>query len=196
MMSCIFVETKEIMKTIKFSLILCMGLLLAACGGSETADASSNEETSATEETQAPNMDNMEVMDLNEYDIPATIGLPHDGGGTPELTLTDFGSLIITMGDQFGIEIIPFGLGRDEFKEELKAGLVYEISFVEENEAYFVYEQQIPDSDVAPEVHFFMNKEIDGEVYEIKSLESGSFKRGAINKMLESAETFMAKANA
>lgn len=178
----------------KLTSILFIGLIafLFACGGGANQDQTESQSTENQNEKAAADYSDMESHDLSSYDIPAQIYLPGNMG-KPDMNLTDWGSLEIRIGENYGLEIVPFGLLLSEKKAELEADLVYQINYLEEKPDLLVYEKSIQDSDVDPEYHFFINREIAGEVYEIKSLAALSMKKAQMEKVLKAAKSFEAK---
>lgn len=186
----IFAETRNQLKMKKIKLIalftLCVGLF--ACGG----DAGKTE-GSTTDSTEVAKKDykGMEKVDLSDYGMNADIYIPSSDNGKQEFRATERESLEIEVGQNYGIEIIPFGLSINEQKEELAGDLVYHVEYVEETPNKIIYKKTIKDNDIE-EIHFIINVEINGEPYTLKSLNK-SYKEKAIQKMVLSAESITAK---
>lgn len=164
--------------------------ILIACG-SPSEGNQEEQTTEAIEETES--YEGMREADLSEYGVMATIMVPAENKGKLEVEESSWGSIMIKVGDDFGLEVVPFGLTLDEARSELDQGGVYEIEIVEENEAYLLYRKSIPNAEVKDEFHFFMNAEINGEIYEIKSLADMELKEAKARKILKSAKSFKEK---
>jgi hypothetical protein len=173
------------MKTLNKFILLGLITSIVACGGPEDNNKpESSNESSVVEENQT-DTEGMEVQSLNEFELPGSILLPMTQ--KPDIIKTDWGSIEIRIGDNFGIEIMPSGLSVAEHKEELAKDLVYSVEYLEETNTLLSYKKAIKDSDIKSEHHFFMNMESDGELYEIKSLAEGSFSKINIDKMIKAA---------
>ncbi len=174
------------------TLLLITTIFSCSSGGGAEGDA----ETDSTAVANAVEEDysNMSEADLSDYGIMATIMTPDDG--KLEIEETSWGSVTLKAGQKFGLEIVPFGLTLEEMKAEMDQGGVYKVEIIEEDPAYILYKRSIPDSEVSDEYHFFMNKEINGEIYEIKSMADMELKEGAARKNLKAAKSFKAKPSA
>jgi hypothetical protein len=169
--------------------ILMASLFLFSCGGTtETKEESNN-----TEELSTESYEGMTEVNLSEFGLEATIQIPDESKGKAEITETSFGSIQIVVGQNYGIEIVPFGLSIDEKKEELAGDLVYNVEYLTENPTLIEFKRTIKESDVEEEYHFFMSKELNGEVYEIKSISEMSFKKFALKSMVNSAKSLKMK---
>ena len=177
-----------------FSLII-SAFVLFSCGGNSIPTAEEESQEKAMTE-DAEEMKDMEMIDLSEYDISASLYIPDANKGKPEFHATDWGSLELSVGKKYGIEIVPFGLTLDEKKGELEGDLVYKVEYLKEDPNYFIYKKSIADSDVEAEFHFFMNVELDGDVYEIKNLSDQPYSEKAIEKMIQSAASLAVKSPA
>ncbi|MCB0802197.1 MAG: hypothetical protein KDB74_03800 [Flavobacteriales bacterium] len=171
-----------------------IALFLIACGSSETKSTAEteNENTENQNSESAIDLTDMEKTDLSEFDFPIEIYIPSNNG-KPEITATEWGSLEIRIGDNFGVEIVPNGSDITSRKADMDKDLVFTYNFIEESPDLIVYEQTILDSGVEPEFHFFMNKTINGELFEIKSLAEMNFKKHHIEKMLNAAKSIQVK---
>lgn len=177
------------MKKVVYALSLFAATALVACGGDNTNTENNNAEEQLNETEETVNTAGMHAVDLIEYDIAASIMVPDDTKGKTEISATDFGSVQIIVGKRFGVEIVPFGMFLDEAKDAL-VNSVLNNEITEEGDNFFVYKQSIPDGNGEEWFHFFYNAEVNGEVYEIKSLSNEKFKASHINKMLTAAKTF------
>ena len=174
------------MKTIKFIGAIAISMSLFACAGAATAESSEeNTEKSAQAEVD---YEGMELVDLSEFLVNASMQLPDESKGPRKIQNSATESIEIMLGDKFGIELIPFGLSITEKQEELNGDLVYNIEYLEETPDKIVYKKTIKDSKIEPEFHFFLTKEINGEPFSVKSLNK-AFRKKAIEKMVLSAES-------
>ena len=105
-------------------------------------------------------------------------------------------SIVISISDWYGIEIVPFGISIEEKKAELTADLVYSVEYLTEEENLIMYKKTIAESDVDPEFHFFMTTEINGELVEVKSAGDQTFTKKQVEAMINSAKTLSQKVDA
>lgn len=181
-------------KKIKFLGLFVLAASIMACGGDQKTTDGETETTKENEmEAAKPDMTGMEEIDLTEYDIPATIYAPDESKGKRTITATEWGSVQVESGKKFGIEIVPFGMTIEEKKAELSNASVYTIDIISEDANSIVFSKAINGTELEPEIHFFMTKEINGDVYEIKSLDN-SYNQKAIEKMVNCANSFVEKA--
>lgn len=179
------------MRTLRISLFTLSILSLIACGGEASKEAGSEEDTMTDEAAMEgeDNYDQMTKVNLSDYDIAASIYIPDESKGKSEIQATDWGSITINVGKNFGIELVPFGMSIEEKKAELDGDLVYTVEYLEETPESIYYTKTIRDSDMEPEYHFFSNKEIEGDIIEVKNIEDGMFKKTAIELMMKSARS-------
>lgn len=166
---------------------------MMACGSGETNSDANAETASENSEGSSEDYSGMREVDLSDYGISASIMTPPETKGKLEIEETSFGSLVIKVGDKFGVEIVPFGLTIAEAKEEMDQGGLYQIEILEEGENHLLYKKSIPDSEVQEEFHIFMNVEMNGEIYEIKSLAEIELKEAQARNILKAAKSFKAK---
>lgn len=178
------------MKIKKYLLIAAVTIFAAACDQKAEKDDSKQADT---EETTENDYSQMQVVSLDDYNVPAKIYLPNTSKGKALISELSSGGVEIIIGDHFGIEIIPFGLSKEEFKAELNGDLVYTIDYLEENEQSILYKKTIKDSEVDAEFHFFLEKDLNGDVYELKSLREMEFNESAAKQMLKAAKSFQSK---
>ena len=183
----LFLELKTnnflFMNALKYLSFLLFSLFIFGCGEKGNSD-------SASEETnQAADYEQMREIDLKENGLEASIYVPDERKGKLMVESTAWGSTIIQVGERFQIEVVPFGLAVEEKKIELDGDLVYEVEYLEETENLIKYSRTIRDSDQDAEYHFFMNKEINGELIEIKSSKDQSFSAKDVDLMIESAQS-------
>ncbi len=180
------------MKLIKPFCILSLSIFLFACGDNPTAESNEDEATEQIESTEEEALSNMTSIDLSEYDLAASISIPDESKGRAEVNATDWGSIAIKVGAKYNLDILPFGISVAEKKEELASDLVYEIEYIEETESSILYKKTIKDSEIEAEYHFFLTKEIDGDIVEVKNGAEESFSQRAIEKMMQSANSLKA----
>jgi|SRR5690554_442291 len=176
------------MKKLKITVLLLSSIVLFSCGN--TADQS---DKSTENQEEVASYEGMDLLDLTAYNIPLDIYIPSESKGNADVVETVNGSVEISIGKRFGIEIIPFGMSIAEQKEELEGDLVYSIKYLEEDDKIMLYEKSIADSGIDPEYHFFYHIEIDGESYSVKSITGRAFTKGAVKEMMQSATSLKTK---
>lgn len=164
-----------------FSLFV-IAMFFAACGGGE-------EKASTSDETINEQYDQMIETDLSEFGLNASIYIPDESKGIAEISETSWGSINIDVGENFGIEVVPFGMSVEDKKIELAGDLVYHTEYIEQTENLLFFTKVIKDSDLEPEVHFFYVTKIDGEPVEVKNTKDRTFRKEAIDKMIVSAKS-------
>jgi hypothetical protein len=180
------------MKTKHLFFIAGLATLMAACGGNAEKQSKAKDNT---ENSTEADYSKMQLLSLSEYNIPAEIYIPDESKGQALINESPTGGVEIKVGDRFGIEIVPFGLSKEAIKEELDNDLVYSIEYLEEDDQSILYKKSIKDSDIEAEFHIFLENEINGEIYEVKSINEMEFKESAAKEMLKSARSFQAKAS-
>jgi len=168
-----------------FIFILILGT--GACGGNQQKEDAESEKNA--EGRQAENYEKMKKVDLGEYGFDASIYVPHESKGKLSIQETEWGSTLISVGPKFEMELIPFGLSVEEKRVELDGDLVYDVTYLTEEEDLIKYSKKIKDSDLEAEYHFFMNVELDGEVAEIKSVKDKAFSSKDVDLMIQSARS-------
>ena len=169
------------MNAIKYFGIIFTILIFTACGGDEGADVVEN----------APiELKGYEELDLNPWGFQmAIMVLNAEENGEPQVALTERGALEIVVGQAFGLEIM-FGEGDIELlKMDLKEDLVFTSEIVKEEPNALIYKQDIPESGIKIQNHFFYKAQIGADVYEVRDLIDGSFGSGMIESMLNAAKT-------
>ena len=166
----------------------------AACESTKSDKEETTVETEEVTADEAADYSGMQKLDLSDYAIAGSLYIPNENKGKAKINETAYGSVQIVVGDRFGLEIVPFGQSLEEKKAELSNDLVYELNVIEEDENYMMFEKSIKESDVEPEYHFFMNVELDGEIYEIKSITDNAYSKAAVESMLKSAQSFSPQA--
>lgn len=166
---------------------------MIACSSGAKSDSENEQQTEESQNEPQEDYSNMREVDLSEYGIMGTIQLPKADKGKLEIKETSWGSVEVKVGDRFGLEIVPFGLTIAEKKAELENGTVYEVDILEDEDDFIFYKKYIPNSEVLEEYHFFLNKQIQEDIYEIKSMADMELKEGAVREILRSAKSFKAK---
>ena len=166
------------MKPIKYFSIIFTLLILFSCGGDEVVEAPPIE------------LKGYEALDLNPWGFQMSVMVPNaEENGEPEVILSERGALEIQVGQAFGIEIM-FGEGDIELlKMDLKEDLVFSSEIVKEEENAIIYKQDIPDSGIKTQNHFFYKAQVGIDVYEVRDLIDGSYGLGMIENMLNAAKT-------
>lgn len=180
------------MKLLRTFTILSFSILLFACGDNSAVEANENEAAEEATMKEETTLKNAVDIDLSQYDLAASISIPDESKGKAEVSLTDAGSIVIKVGTNFNLDIQAYGISVAEKKDELASDLVYEIEYIEESENSILYKKSIKDSDITPEYHFFLNKEIDGDIVEVKNGLEEFFSQKAVEKMMQSANSLKA----
>lgn len=131
-----------------------------------------------------------EELDLNQWGFPMSIMIPDaENNGQPQVILTNRGALEILVGNSFGIEIM-YGEGDIELlKMDLEEDLVFVSEIISEEENLLIYKQDIPESGVKTQHHFFYKAAINNEIYEIRDLRSEQFGEKMIQDMIKAVKT-------
>jgi len=166
------------MKSIKYFGIISTLLILFSCGGDEVVEAPPIE------------LKGYEALDLNPWGFQMSVMVPNaEENGEPEVNLSERGALEIKVGQTFGIEIM-FGEGDIELlKMDLKEDLVFSSQIVKEDSNSIIYSQDIPDSGIKTQNHFFYKAQVGTDIYEVRDLIDGSYGQGMIENMLNAAKT-------
>lgn len=168
--------------TILFSVLSI--LILTSCGGETPAD---NPDENTEETVQ---LKGFESLDLNEYGFNLSVMVPEaETNGEAQVTLTERGALEIVVGDGFGLEIM-YGEGDLALlKSDLQEDLVFKSEILKEEDNALIYTQDIPDSGVKTQNHFFYKAVVGDDVYEVRDIMEGEYGSSMIEKMLEAAKT-------
>ena len=172
------------MKSIRYFIVLLISAMLVSCGGDSNSD-------NATEDVvETKELKGYEELDLNEWGFQMSMMVPDaEQNGEAQVVLTERGALEIVVGSGFGIEIM-YGEGDIELlKMDLKEDLVFASEIVSEDGNSLVYKQDIPDSGVKTQNHFFYKAQIGTDVYEVRDLIDGNYGLGMIEKMLDGVKT-------
>ena len=175
------------MKRISYFIVLIVFVSLVSCGGDNTE--------LSTENIEAPKeLKGYEELDLNPWGFQMSILVPDaEQNGEAQVVLTERGALEIVIGSSYGIEIM-YGEGDiDLLKMDLKEDLVFTSEIVKEEANYIIYKQDIHNSGVKTQNHFFYRAQLGTDVYEVRDLIDGNYGTGMIDKMLESVNTLSEK---
>jgi hypothetical protein len=168
------------MEALKYLSVVVVLALFSACGGS-------SEEVVENKQIE---LKGYEELDLNPWGFEMAIMVPNaEENGEPQVTLTERGALEIIVGQTFGLEIM-FGEGDIELlKMDLKDDLVFSSEIVKEEPNALIYKQDIPDSGIKTQHHFFYKAQLGVNVYEVRDLIDGSYGSAMIENMLNAAKT-------
>jgi len=166
------------MKQIKYLVIVTL-LSLIAC----------NNEATDVEKKQ-DDLKGYEELSLSEWGYDLSIMIPNtEIHGTPKVELTEGGAVKIIVGSNYGVQI-EFGEGDIELlKEDLADNLVYTSEIILADSVSLIYKQDIPNSGVKTQHHFFYKANIDSFVYEITDIKEEEYKEGMIIQMLKAVKT-------
>ncbi|MGE0562409.1 MAG: hypothetical protein AB7O47_11365 [Flavobacteriales bacterium] len=169
------------MNAIKYFGIIVSILLITSCGGDDTKQEVENVPVE---------LKGYEELDLSPWGFQMAIMVPNaEDNGEPQVVLTERGALEIVVGQTYGIEIM-FGEGDIELlKMDLKDDLVFTSEIVKEEPNALIYKQDIPDSGIKTQNHFFYKAQVGTDVYEVRDLIDGSYGQGMIESMLNAAKT-------
>ncbi len=159
-------------------------LSFVACGGDNNNDVKTNDVV------EKPKLKGFEELDLSKWGFNLIVMVPDaENNGEPDVVLTERGALEVVVGQNFGLEIM-YGDGDIELlKTDLKEDLVFTSEITKEEENAIIYTQDIPDSGVKTQNHFFYKAVIGHDTYEVRDIVGGEYGSGMIEKMLEAAKT-------
>jgi len=142
---------------------------------------------------EAPTLKGYELLDLSQWGFDMTLMVPNaKDNGDPNVKLTERGALEVSVGQNFGVEIM-YGEGDiNLLKEDLNEDLVFTSKIIKEDKDALVYQQEIPNSGVKTQYHFFYKTQIGADIYEVRDLRENEYGEGLINKMLDAAKTLQA----
>ncbi|MCO6499133.1 MAG: hypothetical protein J5I47_02005 [Vicingus serpentipes] len=172
------------MKQLAYILSAFLLISFVSCG-----DKSSD----VTEDVEMVELKGYEEINLSKWGFNMSVMVPNaEENGEPQIELTQMGSVQIIVGAGFGIEIM-YGEGDIELlKTDLKEDLVFSSEILKEEENALVYTQDIPDSGVKTQHHFFYKAQLGENIYEVRDLMDGEYGEGMIEKMLAAAKTIKA----
>lgn len=178
------------MKQLAILFSLLSVLVFSSCGNETPSD----ENTENTDETVQ--LKGFEELNLTDYGFNLSIMVPEaETNGAPEVVLTERGALEIIVGSSFGIEIM-YGEGDLELlKTDLQEDLVFKSEIIKEEENALIYKQDIPDSGVKTQNHFFYKAVVGKDIYEVRDVMEGEYGEGMIEQMLEAAKTIKSTSN-
>ncbi|PIQ14510.1 MAG: hypothetical protein COW67_13415 [Flavobacteriales bacterium CG18_big_fil_WC_8_21_14_2_50_32_9] len=168
------------MKNIAFILLLFSFISFFSCD---------NEEKS-TDENKIIVLKGYEELDLTQWGFPMSVMVPDaENNGEAQVTLTNRGALEIIVGQSFGIEII-YGEGDIELlKMDLEEDLVFSSEIVKEDSTLLIYKQDIPESGIKTQHHFFYKTLIGNDIYEVRDLQGEQYGEKMIEDMIKAAQT-------
>ena len=168
------------MKNIAFILLVFSFISFFSCD---------NEEKS-TDENNIMVLKGYEELDLTQWGFPMSVMIPDaENNGEAQVTLTNRGALEIIVGQSFGIEII-YGEGDIELlKMDLEEDLVFSSEIVKEDSTLLIYKQDIPESGIKTQHHFFYKTLIGNDIYEVRDLQGEQYGEKMIEDMIKSAQT-------
>ena len=175
------------MKRSLYFVVIALFVSLASCGGDNSESSNNTVET-------PKELKGYEELDLNQWGFQMSIMVPNaEQNGESEVVLTERGALEITVGSAYGVEIM-YGEGDIELlKMDLKEDLVFTSEIIKEDDNSIVYKQDIPNSGVKTQNHFFYRVQMGTDIYEVRDLIDGNYGTGMIDKMLESVSTIKEK---
>jgi hypothetical protein len=172
------------MKNVLYLFVLIIGLTLASCGGTDQVTEDKVEKVA---------LKGYEELNLVEWGFNLTLMVPKaEFNGEPEVKLTERGSLEISVGSDFGLDIIYGDADFSLLKSDLKEDLVFTSEILKEEEKAIIYTQKIEGSGVKSQNHFLYKAEIGAEVYEVRDIVGSEYGTGMIEKMLEASKTLKA----
>jgi hypothetical protein len=136
----------------------------------------------------------MQKVELSDFGLMASIYLPQENKGPLMVEESSYGTIVMKVGERFGLEIVPFGMDIVEKRNELEQGTVFQIEVLEERQEYMLYRKFIPGSEVLEEFHIYLTKEIDGELVAVKTLDDMELKEAQAREVLKSAKSLKALA--
>lgn len=168
------------MKTIAFILLVFSFISFFSCD---------NEEKS-TNENKIIVLKGYEELDLTQWGFPMSVMVPDaENNGEAQVALTNRGALEIIVGQSFGIEII-YGEGDIELlKMDLEEDLVFSSEIVKEDSTLLIYKQDIPESGIKTQHHFFYKTLIGNDIYEVRDLQGEQYGEKMIEDMIKAAQT-------
>ena len=171
---------------------LAFGLIACGSAGEQGAEDST---TSNEIAEQAPEVDysQMQEVDLSEFGLMAHIYLPSEDKGPLKVEESSYGTILMNVGERFGLEVVPFAMNIVETRNELEQGTVFQIEVIEERKEYMLYRKYIEGSEVLEEYHVYLTKEINGELIAVKSLDDMELKEAQAREVLKSAMSLQAK---
>ena len=161
-------------------------LIITSCGDKNNTN---NDDDNSSEEVQLPeNIKKFVPFDLSPYGYNLEIYIPDSTQGIPEAELTDWGAIVLTVGNDYGVEINYNDGGLELLKEDLNLSDVFKSTILKEEPEGIVYKQEIPDANIV-KYHFMVVKNFGADVFEIKDLMDNDYTQSAIEKMFEASKT-------
>lgn len=172
------------MKKYRIAAAIAVATLLGSCGGS------SNEGDKSQVVEEVVSYEGMNKLNLREHGFEGIIYIPNEEFGQPIIERTNWGSVKISVGERFGIELQQEPLSYDMFMSELMEAQVYETEFLEQNPPLMMWKNSIPNSGTEPEFHFFYAYSKEGFNISITSFQSEQYSESAVKKMIQSAKSY------
>ncbi|PKP47145.1 MAG: hypothetical protein CVT95_05995 [Bacteroidetes bacterium HGW-Bacteroidetes-12] len=168
------------MKNTAFILLIFSFISITSCGDKENT----------TEENQVVLLKGHEELNLTSWGFPMSVMVPDaENNGEAQVTLTNRGALEIIVGQNFGIEII-YGEGDiDLLKMDLEEDLVFSSEIIKEEENLLIYKQNIPESGIKTQYHFFQKVVIGSDIYEVRDLQGEQYEEKMIEDMIKAVQT-------
>jgi len=179
---------------IKYILFPCLAISLMACGsGAGNTEQEAADSSQVVRQEIEADYSQMQAVDLSDLGLMASIYAPNEEKGRLSMEESGYGSIILRLGERFGLEVVPFAMGIVEKRNELEQGTVYQIEVIEERKDYMLYRKFIPGSEVLQEYHLYLTKEINGELVAVKTLDDMELKEAQAREVLKSAQSLKAK---
>ena len=176
---------------IKHIILSTMVFSLVACGsGGGNSDSDATDSTAVESNEMQEDYSQMQEVDLSEYGVMASMYVPN---GNLMIEESGYGSIVLRVGDRFGIEVVPFGMEIVEKRNELEAGTVFQVEVLEERTDYMFFRKFIPGSEVLQEFHVYLTRDINGELVAVKSLDDMEMKEAQAREVLKSAKSIKVK---
>lgn len=151
---------------------------------------SCDNEEKTIDDTKIIQLKGHEELDLTQWGFPMSVMVPDaENNGEAKVTLTNRGALEIIVGQSFGIEII-YGEGDIELlKMDLEEDLVFSSEIVKEDSTLLIYKQDIPESGIKTQHHFFYKTLIGNDIYEVRDLQGEQYGEKMIEDMIKAVQT-------
>ena len=136
--------------------------------------------------TEVSNIDSSKykAVDLSEFNISRTILISNE---VPEkIGQTAMGTVEISVGEKYAIEVVPNPLSIAEKKMELESDLLYTIDYLEESENHIFFSKEIENSGIEPEYHFYLLMDSSNDQIAIKTQEILQLNKEKAEAILES----------
>lgn len=160
-------------------------LFLSACNGG-------GEEEGTDGQVEIPeSLKGMMTLNLSEQGLPFSLMIPDTTKNKLEVVAQPYGDTEVRVGDYFQVQI---AVGGDIAlrKSDLNEDLLYKATILQEDGTSIFYKQEIEGSNLDPEYHFYLVKNVNGADYEIQDIKSGeTYSEKAALKMFDSAKNII-----